>query len=63
MAVFRPRSLHLEVVHDDLLAGGMQMIERMEEFFLCPLLADDKLDIIDHKDINRSVFFPHIVHF
>ena len=47
---------------DDLLAGRMKMVERMEEFLLRTLLTNDKLDIIDKKHVIVTVFVTELSH-
>ena len=38
-----------------MLAGGVQGIEGVEEFFLGGILAGDKLDIVDEQDVNIAI--------
>ena len=40
--------------NDDLLVTIDQRIERVEELFLCAVLAGDELDIIDHQNIDST---------
>ena len=46
--------------NDNLLFCLMQLIESMEELFLGTFLSDDKLYIIDKKNINVAVFVPEL---
>ena len=39
---------------DDLLAGIDQRIERVEEFFLRIVLADQELQVVDHQHVDRA---------
>ena len=40
----------------------MQAVKGMEKFFLCRFLSYNKLNIIDKKNINVSVFFTKLGH-
>ena len=41
--------------HDDLLARLVQIVERVEEFLLCPLFARDELDVIDEQEVDGAI--------
>src|SRR5207249_3827301 len=45
---------------DDLLARLVQVVERVEEFFLSPLLARDELDVVDQEQIDRAIARPEL---
>ena len=49
--------------NNDLFAGFIQCVECMEEFFLCTFLFRDKLDIVDHQQVDLSVFLTEFLHF
>ena len=41
----------------------VKRIERVKELLLSPLLASDKLDIVEDKNIDISEFLLELVHF
>ena len=48
--------------YDDLFFGTVQAVKGMEKFFLCRFLSYNKLNIIDKKNIDVSVFFTEFGH-
>ena len=48
--------------HDDLLAGLMQMVENVEEAFLCLFLARQKLHIVEHQHVHLQVKIHEALH-
>ena len=46
----------------DLLAGGVQVVEGVEELLLGPRLAGDELDVVDQQDVGVAVTLLEIRH-
>lgn len=47
---------------DDLLVCLVQRVEGVEEFFLCAVLAGDKLDVINEKNVGGAVFVAEFLY-
>ena len=48
--------------YDDLLFGTVKTIKCMEKFLLCGFFSYNKLNIIDEKNVDISVFFTEFTH-
>ena len=48
--------------YDDLFFGTVKTVKCMEKFFLSGFFSYNKLNIIDEKNINISVFFTEFAH-
>src|SRR3990172_6820207 len=48
--------------HDDLLPGGVQVIEGMKKLLLRALLSRDELDVVDQKHVDVSVLLLEVGH-
>lgn len=48
---------------DDLFSRIVEDIKKCIDFFLCPLFASQKLDIIDEEDIDSSEASAHLIDF
>src|SRR3990170_2296589 len=48
--------------HDDLLPGGVQVIEGMKKLLLRALLSRDELDVVDQKHVDVSVLLLEVAH-